>query len=301
VSVTTPSSGLSAWILASRPKTLAAAFIPVCVGTALAYHDGQLNLYAAGIALLCAFLIQIGTNFANDYYDFVKGSDQQDRIGFERMTSSGRIAPATMLKATYLTMGLAFVVGLLLVLHAGWIVLVIGVLSLIFGVAYTGGPYPLGYNGLGDLFVFLFFGVIAVMTTYYIQALEWSTVTFWAALAVGALATNILVINNLRDSEQDRRSGKRTLGVLFGDTALKLEYLALTLLAFAIPPHYFVVESFGWPVLLPFLAAPLFVYLNIQVWTVADKRRLNKTLELTAAAMTLFGVLMAAGIVLQAG
>ena len=139
------------------------------------------------------------------------------------------------------------------------------------------------------------------MTTYYIQALEWSTVTFWAALAVGALATNILVINNLRDSEQDRRSGKRTLGVLFGDTALKLEYLALTLLAFAIPPHYFVVESFGWPVLLPFLAAPLFVYLNIQVWTVADKRRLNKTLELTAAAMTLFGVLMAAGIVLQAG
>ena len=198
-------------------------------------------------------------------------------------------------------MGLAFVVGLLLVLHAGWIVLVIGVLSLIFGVAYTGGPYPLGYNGLGDLFVFLFFGIIAVMTTYYIQALEWSTVTFWAALAVGALATNILVINNLRDSEQDRRSGKRTLGVLFGDTALKLEYLALTLLAFAIPPHYFVVESFGWPVLLPFLAAPLFVYLNIQVWTVADKRRLNKTLELTAAAMTLFGVLMAAGIVLQAG
>lgn len=295
----THTSPLSTWILAARPKTLAAAFIPVAVGTALAYSDGVFDAIPASVALICAVLIQIGTNFANDYYDFKKGADTVTRVGFERATASGKISPSAMLTATLITMLIAFLLGLYLVWHAGWIVLLIGVLSLIFGVAYTGGPFPLGYNGLGDVFVFIFFGLVAVMTTYYVQALEWSFLTFWAALAVGALATNILVVNNLRDVEQDRLAGKRTLGVLLGERVLKMEYSALTLLAFAIPPHYAFAEGFGFVSLLPLVSAPLFVYLNYKVWTITEKRELNPVLEQTAMAMTLFGVLLTIAIALH--
>ncbi|MCC5925160.1 MAG: 1,4-dihydroxy-2-naphthoate polyprenyltransferase [Bacteroidetes bacterium] len=289
-------SDFKVWTQASRPKTLAAAAVPVIVGSALAFSDGFFDLIPALFALICAMLIQIGTNFANDYYDFVKGADTVDRIGFERATSSGKIAPKSMLLATILTMGIAFLLGLYLVWHAGFVVLIIGVLSLIFGIAYTGGPFPLGYNGLGDLFVFIFFGFVAVMTTYYVQALEWSMITFWAALAVGALATNILVVNNLRDSDQDRITGKRTLGVMLGDNALRLEYTALTFLAFAIPPHYVFAEGFSFHSLLPLLTIPLFVYLNVQIWSITDKKLLNGVLEKTALAMTLFGLLLALGL-----
>lgn len=287
------------WINASRPKTLAAAIVPVAVGSAIAYNQSVFDAIPAAVAMFCAILIQIGTNFANDYYDFKKGADTSDRIGFERLTSSGRIAPFSMLLATIATMMLAFFVGLYLVWHAGWIVLLVGVLSLIFGVAYTGGPYPLGYNGLGDLFVFIFFGFVAVMTTYYVQALSWSAETFWAALAVGALATNILVINNLRDIHTDKVTGKRTLGVIFGENVLKLEYTALTLLALSIPPHFYMVEGYDLWIFLPFLSLPLFVKLNYTVWTNRDKSQLNATLVQTAVVMTIFGLLFALGIVLD--
>lgn len=296
---TTSITTISVWVRASRPKTLTAALVPVTVGSALAYTAGYFDLLPALIALICALLIQVGTNFANDYYDFVKGADSGSRIGFERATSSGKIQPKTMLIATIITMSLAFALGLYLVWHAGWIILLIGVLCLLFGIAYTGGPFPLGYNGLGDVFVFLFFGFVAVMTTYYVQALEWSLITIWASLAVGALATNILVVNNLRDSEQDRVAGKRTLGVLLGDRALRLEYSALTMLAFAIPPHYAFAEGFTLHSLLPLLTAPLFLYLNIKVWTIRDKRALNSILEKTAMAMTIFGLLLALGLALN--
>lgn len=286
------------WIMAARLKTLPAAVIPVLTGSALAYHDQFFDLFPALIALLCAILIQIGTNFANDYYDFKKGTDNASRIGFERATASGRISPDSMLRATFITMGIAFLIGLLLVYHAGWIVLLIGILSLIFGIAYTGGPYPLGYNGLGDIFVFLFFGIVAVMTTYYVQALTWSPQTVWAALAIGALSTNILVVNNLRDSDTDKHSGKRTLGVIFGDTALKIEYSLLSALAIAIPPHYFFVENFTYWVLLPLISIPLMLRLNRQIWMVTDKRTLNDTLVQTAALLTLYGLLLSTGILL---
>jgi len=284
--------------MAARPKTLPAAIIPVLTGSALAYHDNLFDLIPAVIALICAMLIQVGTNFANDYYDFKKGTDNEHRIGFQRATASGRIAARSMLKATYITMTLAFLIGLWLVFHAGWIILLIGVLSLIFGVAYTGGPYPLGYNGLGDLFVFIFFGIIAVMTTYYVQALAWSESSVWAAIAIGALATNILVVNNLRDSDTDKLTGKRTLGVLLGDTALKIEYSLMCALALAIPPHYFFVENFSYWVLLPTISIPLMFRLNQQIWFVTDKRTLNNTLVQTAALMTIYGLLLALGILL---
>jgi 1,4-dihydroxy-2-naphthoate polyprenyltransferase len=290
---------VSTWILAARPKTLPAAIIPVLVGSALAFNDQVFDLVPAGVALLCAILIQIGTNFANDYYDFKKGTDSDKRIGFIRATSSGLISEQAMLRATYLTMGLAFLIGLYLVWHAGWIVLLIGILSLLFGFAYTGGPYPLGYNGLGDVFVFVFFGVVAVMTTYYVQALHWSGETLWASLAIGSLSTNILVINNLRDVETDVLTGKRTLGVLFGEQLLKFEYLVMVAIAFIIPVYYFVYLDFGVLVMLPLISFPLFIKLIRDTTSFTNRADLNHTLIQTALGMTVYGLLFSLGIVFQ--
>jgi 1,4-dihydroxy-2-naphthoate octaprenyltransferase len=293
--MTTPSK-FRIWIQAARPQTLAAAFVPVCVGIALALHDQQFLLLPSIVALLCAFLIQIGTNFANDYFDFIKGADTEERIGFERATAKGYIPADTMRNATIITMGIAFILGLYLVYHAGWVILAIGVTSLICGVLYTGGPFPLGYNGLGDLFVFIFFGIIAVMGTYYVNALEWSEASFWASLAVGALSTNILVINNLRDIEQDGPAGKKTLGVLFGENVLRWEYLLMLLLALAIPPHFFFqLDYTGW-IFLPYLTLPFAGFLLYKVWFEENKAILNNTLENTAQFMVLFGILFSVGI-----
>ena len=292
-------SKFALWVEAARPQTLAAALIPVLVGASLAYQAHSLNWINSLVALICAFLIQIGTNFANDYFDFVKGSDTDERIGFRRATAAGLISAEAMKKATIITMALAFFLGLYLVWAAGWVVLVIGILSLIFGVLYTGGPFPLGYNGLGDLFVFIFFGIVAVMTTYYVNALEWSEASFWASLAVGGLCVNILVVNNLRDVEQDRKSGKRTLGVLFGETTLKLEYLLMVVLAFAIPPHFYVQLGYNSWIMLPYISLPLAGYYTYKIWTEKDKSKLNPMLERTAQYMVVFGVLFSIGILMN--
>lgn len=285
------------WIEAARPQTLPAAIVPVMIGASLAYSEGHLNWPVSILILLCALLIQIGTNFANDYYDALSGADTEQRVGFARATASGLIGPVTMKRATFLTMGLAFLVGLLVVWHAGWPILILGVLSLICGVAYTGGPFPLGYNGLGDVFVFLFFGIIAVMGTYYANALHWSTLSFWASLPAGALTTNILVVNNLRDIESDRPAGKKTLGVLFGENALRYEYLLMILLGFAIPLHFYFREGSGWLVLLPFLSTPLAVYLVVNVFTETQKQNLNNTLKKTGAFLIVFGLLFSIGLI----
>ncbi len=291
-------SNLKIWVEAARPKTLAAAFVPVLVGATIAYQHELINWMATTVALICAFLIQIGTNFANDYFDFVKGADTEERIGFERATAKGLISPKTMLNATIICMALAFVFGLYLVWIGGTVVLIIGLFSLLFGVLYTGGPFPLGYNGLGDLFVFIFFGIVAVMTTYYVNALSWSVDTFWASLAVGALCTNILVVNNLRDVEQDKIAGKKTLGVLFGETMLKVEYTLMLLLAFAIPPHFYFQLDYEVWIFLPFLILPVALLHTKTIWTETEKRNLNQQLEKTAKFMTLFGLLFSIGIIL---
>ncbi|HET8866136.1 MAG TPA: 1,4-dihydroxy-2-naphthoate polyprenyltransferase [Gracilimonas sp.] len=293
------SSKLSIWIEAARPQTLAAAIVPVLVGASLAFQSGLLNWPNTIVALACAMLIQIGTNFANDYFDFVKGSDTDERIGFRRATAAGLTTPKQMLNATIMTMTLAFFLGLYLVWSAGWIILIIGLLSLLFGILYTGGPFPLGYNGLGDLFVFIFFGIVAVMTTYYVNALEWSESSFWASLAVGALCVNILVVNNLRDVEQDKISGKKTLGVLFGENILKIEYTLMILLAYAIPPHFFVQFDYSIWIFLPILALPLAAYYVYRIWTEEDKKQLNPMLEKTSQFMVLFGLLFSIGIMLN--
>ncbi|MGK7369748.1 MAG: 1,4-dihydroxy-2-naphthoate polyprenyltransferase [Candidatus Halalkalibacterium sp. M3_1C_030] len=287
------------WIEAARPKTLAAAFVPVLVGAAIAFNHHAFDWLASSVALVCAFLIQIGTNFANDYFDYIKGADNEDRVGFIRATSQGLISAEEMKGATIITMGLAFIFGLYLVWHAGWVILALGIASLIFGVLYTGGPFPLGYNGLGDLFVFIFFGIVAVMGTYYVNALEWSADSFWASLAVGALSVNILVVNNLRDVEQDGPAGKNTLGVLLGENALRWEYLLMLLLAAFVPVYMYNAFPYSLYILLPFLAIPFALYLLYIIWTEEQKSKLNKTLEQTAQFMTIFGILFSAGIILS--
>ncbi|MDB6115539.1 MAG: menA, partial [Lacunisphaera sp.] len=204
------------WWEAARPRTLAAAVIPVLVGTALAAGYESADWLAAAICLAFALFVQVGTNYANDYYDFVKGADTPSRVGPRRAVAAGLIAPATMRRATGLVFGAAFLVGLLLVRSGGWWLVPIGVGSILCGLAYTGGPWPLGYNGLGDLFVFGFFGLVAVDTTFYVQAGHvFSDVTSCGA-AIGLLAANILVANNYRDLETDAAAGKKTLVVRFG-------------------------------------------------------------------------------------
>jgi len=222
------------WLEAARPRTLPAAVAPVIVGSALAWRAGAFDPMAAGICLVFALLVQIGANFANDYFDFVKGADTRARVGPRRAVAAGLVAPATMRRAVGLVLGLAFATGLALVAWGGWWLVAIGVASIASGIAYTGGPYPLGYHGLGDVFVFVFFGLVAVGATFYVQAGWVSADVLLAAVAVGALTTNILVVNNYRDAESDARAGKRTLVVRFGRRFAEVQFAAAHVAASAV-------------------------------------------------------------------
>ena len=230
-----PESRAQVWILAARPKTLPAAIAPVLIGTAMAYADGGAHWPSALAAMIGALLIQIGTNFANDYFDYMKGSDTGERLGPLRVTQAGLVAPNTMMRATLLVFGLAILIGWYLVWRGGWLILVIGLLSIFFGVLYTGGPYPLGYNGLGELFVLTFFGPVAVGGTYYVQVLDITWPVLIAGLAPGLLSVAILTVNNLRDLDHDRASGKRTMAVRFGRQFTLREYNWSLLLACVVP------------------------------------------------------------------
>lgn len=209
-------SALRIWLEATRPRTLPAALAPVLVGTALAWRAGEAKWPAAAACLGFALLVQIGTNFANDYYDAKKGADTAERVGPRRAVASGLVAPATMRAAMIGVFAAAFAVGLTLLAYGGWPLLVVGLLSIACGVAYTGGPYPLAYHGLGDVFVFIFFGLVAVGATAFVQTGEITAASLIAGAGVGALATNILVANNYRDVETDTKAGKRTLLVRWG-------------------------------------------------------------------------------------
>jgi 1,4-dihydroxy-2-naphthoate octaprenyltransferase len=246
----------SIWIEATRPKTLPAAVAPVLVGTALAAHGGSADYAAAGLCLLFALLIQIGTNFANDYYDFIQGADSASRVGPRRAVAAGLVRPAVMKRAMVAVFALAFVVGLGLVAWGGPGLIVIGVASIACGVAYTGGPFPLGYNGLGDLFVFVFFGLVAVGATFFVQTGEVTVNAILAAIPVGLLAANILVVNNYRDVETDRAAGKRTLVVRFGRGAARAQFDASLVVALVMP-FVFWARGFSPWVLAPLLLAPV--------------------------------------------
>ena len=230
-------------------KTLWAAAAPVLMGTAMAFSDGKFHSLAAFCALLGALLIQIGTNFANDYFDFIKGADTEERLGPVRATQAGLIAPEAMKKAFILVFILAFISGIYLIARGGLPIFIVGIFSILFGILYTAGPYPLGYNGLGDVFVLIFFGPVAVGGTYYVQALEINNSVLIAGLAPGLISTALLAVNNLRDVHTDRAAGKRTLAVRFGIPFTRWEYLLSLLGACALPfvliwredDHYFAV------------------------------------------------------------
>ena len=231
------------WILAARPKTLWAAAAPVIIGAAIAFYDAAFHVPAFMAALLGAIFIQIGTNFANDLFDFKKNTDTHDRVGPLRVTQAGLVSPNQMRTATIMAFSVAFVIGIYLVYRGGWPIVAIGLASILFGVLYTGGPYPLGYNGLGDIFVFIFFGPVAVGGTYYVMAQTVTPVALLAGIAPGLLSTAILVVNNTRDLETDQRTGKRTLAVRFGRRFSEVQYGLLAFGAGAFPVVYFAVTG----------------------------------------------------------
>lgn len=225
----------SVWLLAVRPKTLGAAVAPILIGTAMAYAVDKGHAVAALAALLGALLIQIGTNFSNDYFDFVKGADTEERLGPIRATQAGLVTPEAMRRNFVLVFSLAVLVGIYLVYRGGWPIVIIGVLSIASGILYTGGPMPLGYLGLGDLFVLIFFGPVAVGGTFYVQTLELPLEVILAGFGPGLLATALLAVNNLRDEPTDKKVGKRTLAVRFGPAFARGEFLTAFALALILP------------------------------------------------------------------
>lgn len=283
------------WLLASRPKTLPAAAVPVIVGAAVALSEGVFRWGPAGAALIAALLIQIGTNFANDVFDYQKGADTSDRLGPLRVTQAGLLKPNEVLFGTIVTFGLAAFIGLYLVWLGGWPILVIGLLSIAAGLAYTGGPFPFGYKGLGDLFVFIFFGPVAVCGTYYVQAESVSPVAYWASLPIGLLATAILVVNNLRDIDSDRQSGKKTLAVRLGATGARVEYILLLSGAYLVPVGMGLLNLQWAGSLLVWLTFPLAVHQTRLVLT-QKGRPLNQALAGTAQLELLYGILFSIGL-----
>ena len=289
-------SALRAWILGARPRTLPAAIAPVIVGTALAWRDGAAHPLAALAALFASVCIQIGTNLANDVYDFHKGADTH-RVGPTRVTTAGLLSPQAVERGMWTVFGLAALAGLYLAWRGGWPIIAIGLASIAAGIAYTGGPFPLGYNGLGDLFVFIFFGLVAVVGTYYVQALDVTPHVWWAAVPIGALTTNIIVVNNIRDADTDRVVGKRTLAVLLGRQGARAEYLLLLAAAYAVPLGLWLLG--GWSVwtLLPWLSLPLAARMTRIVLTVLGPG-LNRALGGTAQLLAVYAALFAVGMLL---
>jgi len=292
------SVNLKVWLEAARPKTLPAAVVPVMVGTALAATHHSPDYPRAAICLAFALLVQIGTNFANDYFDFVQGADTAARVGPRRAVAAGLVTPRQMLVATWLILGVAFAVGLLLVHEVGWALLPIGIISIICAIAYTGGPFPLGYNGLGDLFVFVFFGLVAVCATFYVQVGSVTSDAIACATAIGVLAANILVANNYRDIETDAVAGKKTLVVRFGRKFALWQYGLSNLGALLAPLLLMVCFHYRWPVLLPLLLAPLALSLTRCLAGSQSSSERIALLGATARLLAAYGVLLSLGLVL---
>ncbi len=283
------------WWLAARPKTLWVAVSPVLMGMALAYADGGFHLPSALVALICALLIQIGTNLHNDYADYEKGADTSERKGPLRVTQAGLLSPQEVKYATWLVFGVTFLLGLYLVYRGGWIILAIGVLSILSGLWYTGGRYSLAYLGLADAFVILFFGIIAVGGTYYVQTLQISPYVLIAGLGPGLLADAILVVNNLRDVEEDRKAGKRTLVVRLGTSFARLYYTFCIYGAAFIPVFLFVMTGVRpWSMLaaaIIFLARPE----QSLIRRYRNPRQLNQVLGKTSRLLFIYSILFSLG------
>jgi 1,4-dihydroxy-2-naphthoate octaprenyltransferase len=291
---------MKVWVLASRPKTLPAALAPVVMGTAMAFGDRVFHPLSAVLALVCALLIQVATNFVNDYADFKKGTDDPDRIGPLRVTQAGLVTPERMIRAIWITFGMAVLLSLYLVYRGGWIIIVIGVLSIASGILYTEGPYPLGYHGLGDIFVLIFFGPVAVAGAYYVQALTINWMVILAGFGSGLISVGILIVNNIRDVEGDRKAGKKTLAVRFGLGFARKEYFCCLLFSALAPVViYLITGRYVWAS----LAVLTLVFspgLLKNVFSSADGPTLNKALARTGKLLLIYGFLFSAGWIISA-
>ncbi|MBU2648201.1 1,4-dihydroxy-2-naphthoate polyprenyltransferase [bacterium] len=288
-------SPLQAWILAARPKTLPAAISPVLIGSTLAIISGQFKPLPAAAALAVSLLLQIGVNLANDYFDFKKGVDTENRLGPIRVTQSGLIPPRTVKRAMLGTLLAAGLCGFYLVLVGGWPILVLGITAILSALAYSGGPFPLASNGLGDVFVFVFFGPVAVCGTYFVQVLHLSKVVLIMSLPVGLLITAILVVNNLRDIATDQQTGKRTMAVMLGETGSRVEYLLLLAFAYLIPT---MAVTFG---IIPVHALAVLISLPFTIPVLglvltARGAVLNQALAGTARLTFIFSLLLSIGL-----
>ena len=284
-------------MLAIRPKTLPAGAVPVILGSALAAADGKFRFLPALVALICALGIQVATNFINEIYDFRKGADTAERLGPTRTVAAGIISEKTMIRVSVALVSAVFLLGLYLVWTAGWPILLVGLLSLLFAWGYTGGPYPIAYSGLGDLFVFIFFGLVAVGGTYYVQAHDLVFPVLIAAVAPGAFSVNILLVNNIRDIDTDLKVGKMTLPARIGAAHARQLYAGLTVLASLVPVLLMLNGYSPW-VLLSLLSLPLSVAMTRKLYR-SEGRELNDVLAGTGKLMTIHGLLFAAALLIQ--
>ncbi|GAB4327694.1 MAG: 1,4-dihydroxy-2-naphthoate polyprenyltransferase [Candidatus Zixiibacteriota bacterium] len=284
------------WLQAARPKTLWAAVSSVLVGTSLAWRDGGFHLWAALGAVAGAVLLQIAANFANDLFDFERGADTHERLGPLRVTQAGFVTPGGMRRALFTVIGAAMMIGLLLIWRGGWPILAIGVLGIVAAILYTGGPYPYGYHGLGEVFVFIFFGLAAVIGTYYVQTLTITMTAVLLSIPMGLLAVAILVVNNLRDIDTDRRSGKRTLAVLLGREGTRIEYATVVIVSALVPVIILGVGLSSAGVLLASACLLPAWRLIRMVFTTTDGPTMNTILARTAQLQIVFGILLAIGL-----
>jgi len=293
-----PLGGIGTWLLAARLRTLPVAAAPVAVGAALAIAEGRGRALPAAAALLGALWIQIGANFANDVFDFERGADAEGRIGPPRAAQLGLLTPRQMKIGTAVAFGIASLFGVYLIAVGGWPIALIGILSIAAGLAYTGGPFAFGYHGFGEVAVFAFFGVAAVCGTYYVQALDLQPIAIAGSLPIGAFATAVLVVNNLRDIDSDRSAGKRTLAVRFGHRAARLEYAGLLVFAYAMLPVLGHAGASRSAVILPLATLPFAASLVSTLWRASDGPTLNAALARTATLEIAFAALLAVGLLL---
>jgi 1,4-dihydroxy-2-naphthoate octaprenyltransferase len=283
------------WWLAIRPRTLPAATSGVVMGSALAWHDGAFQFGPALAALFVALLLQIGSNVANDVFDFERGADTTERQGPVRVTQAELLSPVQVKRGMWIIFGLAALCGLYLASLRGWIVVLIGAAAIISAIAYTGGPFPLGYYGLGDLFVFIFFGLAAVAGTYYVQVGAVSAAAWWMSIPVGLIITAILVVNNLRDIENDRAAGKHTLAVILGEQATKVEYVLCMGIAYLILPMLVAMQIIPFAGLLAWLSLPIAIR-SLRIVLTQKGHSLNAALAGTGQTVLAYSVLFWAGI-----
>ena len=288
------------WWLAIRPRTLPAAASGVVMGCALAWHDGVFQWLPALAALLIALLLQIGSNVANDVFDFERGADTAERMGPLRVTQAGLLTPAQVKRGLIVIFVFAAMLGLYLAALRGWTVIWIGVAAMISAVAYTGGPFPLGYHGLGDIFVFIFFGLAAVAGTYFVQAGFVSDVAWWMSVPIGLIVTAILVVNNLRDLESDRKAGKHTLAVRFGENGAKAEYILCLGIAYLVVPLLILLKMMPLGAMLCWLSLPIAIR-TLRVVFTQTGRPLNAALAGTGQTALLFSLFFWIGLLLWSG